>query len=153
MHLFLDAEGLIHCGGRIHHAPLSEFAKFPVLLPPKHMLTSLIIDSVHCQMFHAGTNTTLGLTAIRQQFWILTAKQRIKSLLHHCTICQKHSRKPYATPDPLPLPEIQTRDSIPFTIIGIDFTGALMFIRIAQKTKCTYACLPVPQVVQFILML
>ena len=74
-------------------------------------------------MFHAGTNTTL--TAIPQQFWIPTARQRIKSLLRRCTTCLKHSGKPYAIPDPPPLPEIRTRDTIPFTITGIDFTGAL----------------------------
>ena len=48
LRLFLDADGLIRCGGRIHNAPLSESAKFPILVPPKHMLTSLIIHSVHC---------------------------------------------------------------------------------------------------------
>ena len=47
LRLFLDEDGLIRCGGRIHNTPLSEYAKFPILLPPKHMLTSLIILNVH----------------------------------------------------------------------------------------------------------
>jgi len=66
LRLFVDAHHLLRCGGRIHNAPLSETAKFPLLLPPKHWLTSLIIRSVHVQLFHAGTNATL--TAIRQKF-------------------------------------------------------------------------------------
>ena len=123
LRLFLDANGIIRCGGRIHNAPLSDSAKFPILLPPKHPLTSLIIHSIHLQMFHAGTNTTL--TALRQQFWVPTARQRIKSLLRSCTVCQRHGGKPYPIPDPPPLPEIRMRESIPFTITGIDFTGAL----------------------------
>ena len=47
--LFLDADDLIRCGGRIHNAPLSKSAKFPILLPPKHMVTctSLIIYTVY----------------------------------------------------------------------------------------------------------
>ena len=102
------------------------------------MLTSLIIYSVHCQMFHAGTNTTL--TAIRQQFRIPTARLRIKSLLRHCTTCWRHGGKPYATPDPPPLPEIRTRDTIPFTITGIDFTGALYVCQDSTENK-VYICL------------
>ena len=89
-------------------------------------------------MFHAGTNTTL--TAIRQQFYIPTARQRIKSLLHHYTTCQRYGGKPYATPDPLPLPEIRARNSIPFTITGIDFTGALYFCQDSIENK-VYICL------------
>ena len=81
LRLFVDKEHLLRCGGRIHNAPLSETAKFPLLIPPKHWLTSLIIHSVHVQLFHAGTNATL--TAIRQRFWIPTARQRIKSQLCH----------------------------------------------------------------------
>ena len=138
LRLYLDSNGLIRCGGRIHNAPLSESAKFPILLPPKHALTSLIIYSVHIQMFHAGTNTTL--TAIRQQFWIPTARQRIKSLLRNCTICRRHGGKPYSTPDPPPLPEIRTRETVPFTVTGIDFTGALYVRQDYTETK-VYICL------------
>ena len=83
----------------------------------------MIIHSVHAQLFHAGTNATL--TAIRQGFWIPTARQRIKSQLRRCVICRKHSGKPYQIPDPPPLPQIRTCASIPFMITGTDFTGAL----------------------------
>ena len=89
-------------------------------------------------MFHAGTNTTL--TAIQQQFWIPTARQRIKSLLRRCTIYLKHGGKPYAISDPPPLSEIQTRDSIPFTITGIDFTGILYIHHESTESK-VYICL------------
>ena len=30
LRLFLDHDGLLRCGGRIHNAPLSELAKFPI---------------------------------------------------------------------------------------------------------------------------
>ena len=89
-------------------------------------------------MFHAGTNTTL--TAIQQQFRIPNARQRIKSLLRQCTTCWRHGGKPYATPDPPPLPEIRTRDTIPFTITGIDFTGAL-YVRQDSTENKVYICL------------
>ena len=115
------------------------------------MLMWLIIYSVHCQRFYVGTNATL--IAIQQQFWIPTAMQCIKSLVCHCTTCCRHGGKHCATPDPPPLPEIWICDSIPFTITGIDLTGALYVVRKAHKTKFIYACLLVPQLVQFILKL
>ena len=98
----------------------------------------MIIHSVHKQLFHAGTNATL--TAIRQRFWIPTARQRIKSQLRRCVICCKHSGKLYQTPDPPPLPQIRTCASIPFTITGIDFTGALYVWNNHTEEK-VYICL------------
>ena len=35
LRLFLDVDGYIRCGGRIHNAPLSELTRFPFLLPSK----------------------------------------------------------------------------------------------------------------------
>ena len=54
LRLYLDHTGLIHCGGRIHNAPLSESAKFPILLPSKDPFTSLLIWHTHKAQYHAG---------------------------------------------------------------------------------------------------
>ena len=77
-----------------HNASLYKTVKFPLLLPPKHILTSLIIHSVHLHLFQAGTNATL--TAIQQRFWIPTA-------------LGKFVRKAYSIPELSHLPEIHTR--------------------------------------------
>ena len=138
LRLFLDKNGYIRCGGRIHNAPISQLAKFPYLLPPKHPLTSLIVISIHVKLFHAGTNSTL--TAIRQTYWIPTARQYIKTLLRHCTVCRRHCGKPYAVPDPAPLPESRTCDVAPFTITGVDFTGAL-YVQHNSGEEKVYICL------------
>ena len=42
LRLFLDPDGFIRCGGRIHNAPLSELARFPYLLPKNCTFTELI---------------------------------------------------------------------------------------------------------------
>ena len=142
LHLFLDANHLLRSNDRIHSAPLSEVTKFPFLLPPKHQLTSLIIHSVHLQLFHAGTNATL--TAIRQKFWIPTARQQIKSQLHRCVISCKHSGKPYQKPDPPPLPQIQTCTSVPFMITGIDLLMLYTYVTTMLKKRSNFVCLRVP---------
>ena len=59
LHLYLNKEGIICCGGKIHNAPVSHTTKFPILLPRKHRLTELIVHDTHEKHFHAGTNSTV----------------------------------------------------------------------------------------------
>ena len=84
--LFLNSNGLLHCGGRIHNVPLDDLAKFPSLLPPRHPLSKLIIH-VHVKQLHSGVNTTV--TALRQTFWITSIHQHVRKQLKHCVTHQK----------------------------------------------------------------
>ena len=47
LRLYFDEKQLIRCNGRIHNAPVNDATKFPLLLPPKHHLTKLIIEATH----------------------------------------------------------------------------------------------------------
>ena len=138
LRLFLDNKGFLRCGGRIHNAPLTEDAKFPYLLPPKHRFTALIISSVHAKLYHAGVSSTL--TTIRQTYWIPTARRYIQTLLRCCTTCRKPCGKPYSAPDPAPLPKNRTQDLTPFTVTGVDFTGAL-YVHHNNEEQKVYICL------------
>ena len=138
LRLFIDDEGFIRCCGWIHNAPLCQTTRFPYLLPPTHTFTSMVIYSAHVKLFHSGTNSTL--TAIRQTFWIPKARQRIKSLLRTCTTCKRRSGKPYPVPDPPPLPKMRMRDVVPFTVTGVDFTGAL-YVQMNGAESKVYICL------------
>ena len=64
LHVFVDDKGLLHCGGRIHNALLSELARFPYLLP---QIPNSHTFHMHV-LSHAGVGSTL--TALRQSFWI-----------------------------------------------------------------------------------
>ena len=66
LRLFLDSRGFLHCGGRIHNASISELAKFPYLLSPKHQITKLLVYATHERLHHAGVSSTI--TAIRQLY-------------------------------------------------------------------------------------
>ena len=68
----------------------------------------------------------------------------MKSIIQKCTLCKKYSGKFYASPDPAPLPEIRVRDAPPFTITGVDFTGALYVQEHNQESKvyiCLFTCM------------
>ena len=123
LQLFLNNQQIICCGGRIHNAMIDKETKFPCLLPKKNPLTAFIVHYVHKAHHHAGVNATV--TAIRQKYWIPSAKRIVKSLLRSCVTCRRIVGRAYSRPDPPPLPSVRTRDARPFEVTGVDFTGAL----------------------------
>ena len=138
LRLFLDTKEYLRCGGRIHNAPLNETTRFPYLLPSKHPLSRLIILDIHVSLCHSGTGATL--TAVRQTYWIPSARQYIKSLLRKCVTCLKITGKPFPAPDPAPLPQSRMQDVHPFTYTGVDFTVAL-YVKDGSQEARVYLCL------------
>ena len=57
--LFIDEQGLWHCGGRLANAEIPYPTKHPVLLPRSHPLTSLIVCDAHNRVQHNGVKETL----------------------------------------------------------------------------------------------
>ena len=137
--LFLDSDGYIRCGGRIHYAPVAEWAKFPCLLPGRHHLTRLIIQDTHERLPHAGISATVN--QLRQKYWILSIRQNTKTVLCKCVTCRKVIGKLYAITDPPLLPMYRLQDSDPFTFTGLEFTGALYIRDHAGKETKAYICL------------
>ena len=111
LRLFLDSDGLLRCGGRIHNAPLDDSAKFPFLLPPRHPLSKLIIHDVHVKQLHSGVNATV--TALRQTFWITSIRQHVRKQLKHCVTCRKLEGAAYRAPDPAPPPKVRVQETLP----------------------------------------
>ena len=136
--LNLDSDNPVRCGGRIHKAPLDQCAKFPLLLPPKHSLTNLIIQDTHQKLHHGGT--AINMTAMRQVYWVPTIRQQIRSVLRKYVMCARVMGKSYRTPDLPPLPKCCVGSATPFAVTGIDFTGALYIKEHFGESKA-YICL------------
>ena len=64
--LFVDDKGLIRCRGRLSNAELPYSAKYPVLLPRSHPVTTLIIQRCHEAVGHNGVKETL--VQLRSQY-------------------------------------------------------------------------------------
>lgn len=139
LRLFLDKTGHIRCGGRIHNAPLSEETRFPYLLPRKHHITKLLIEDAHERQLHAGTNATV--TELRQRYWIPAMRQCVRTVLRKCVTCLKVNGRPYIAPDPPPLPRNRVTEAPPFTVTGVDFTGALYVKSQTGSETKAYICL------------
>ncbi|XP_052699402.1 uncharacterized protein LOC128176925 [Crassostrea angulata] len=137
--LFLDNEGFLRCGGRIHNAPLMDKTKFPYLLPTYHRLTHLIIVDTHNKHAHASLNSTI--TLLHEQYWIPRIRQRVKGILRGCISCRKVIGKSYQAPEPPPLPKDRLQMKPPFTVTGIDFAGPLYVKDKLGENSKAYICL------------
>ena len=137
--LFIDDAGDIRCGGRIHNASICEDAKFPYLLPQKHPFTRLVVLDAHERLLHSGLSSTI--TYLRQKCWIPAIRRCVQSVLRKCVVCMKVNGKSYPAPDTPPLPRIRVEDSHPFTVTGVDFTGALYVREKNGQEAKAYICL------------
>ena len=120
LHLFLDQSDYLRCGGRIHNAPVNTDTKFLYLSRMNHHLTKLLVHSIHKQHLHAGVNSTV--TALRQRYWVPSARQLVRRLLHKCVPCLKTTGKPYSSPESPPLLHARTQEGRPFEETSVDFT-------------------------------
>ncbi|XP_011690496.1 PREDICTED: uncharacterized protein LOC105451622 [Wasmannia auropunctata] len=117
---FLDADELIRVGGRLRNAPLSFNVKYPILLS-SHSLVTLIIRQAHLRSLHAGSQLTIA--TLRQEFWILRARNLVKSVIHQCVEC---TRERAAIPSQLMgnLPKVRVSPSTrAFLHCGVDYAG------------------------------
>jgi len=139
--LFIDEKGVVRCYGRINNLDLSSDSKTPILLPPRHEFTDLLIRQAHGQVFHDGIRETLNL--IREKYWIVHGRESVKRVLRTCVICKKYEGKPFPTPTTSQLPTDRVGDHPPFAVTGVDFAGPLYanLTKTSTSPEKVYVCL------------
>uniref|UniRef100_A0A182WG73 DUF5641 domain-containing protein n=1 Tax=Anopheles minimus TaxID=112268 RepID=A0A182WG73_9DIPT len=78
-------DDLLHVGGRLRHADVSESRKHPLILPAGHPLTLLIAKHYHHSLLHAGPQ--LLISSMREKFWPLRARNLARRVIHSCISC------------------------------------------------------------------
>ena len=114
---FLNDDNIIHCEGRISNSSVPDEAKQPILLPPKHESTKLIIRESHELVHHDGIRETLN--CIRGRYWVLRGKESVKGVIRHCVTCKRFEAKPFASTKAPVLPSSRLSEEPPFTNTGI----------------------------------
>lgn len=109
--LQLDQNRILRCHGRMIRENLPESSIFPKLLPKNHAFTSLLINSFHEKLMHAGVSHTLS--AIRREFWIPQGRTTVRSVLLNCRRCRRHQGGPYKMPKMAPYPPSRIEESSP----------------------------------------
>ncbi len=96
---YLDEGGLLRGRGRLSQAKeLPRDAREPIILPPAHRVTKLLVQHVHAkQLLHAG-GVSYTLNRLRARFWLPRGRQLVFSVVSTCVACKKRLCKPLAQP-------------------------------------------------------
>ena len=124
---------VLRCAGRMEKSELYYNSKYPILLPPNHYYVQLLIIHTHNQLFHCGVASVIN--KIHEHFWIPKLQQQVKILLRKCVICKRYQGKPYKISISPPLPKIRIIEAPPFSVTGIDYTGALLVKENREERK------------------
>ncbi|XP_054863943.1 uncharacterized protein LOC129348185 [Amphiprion ocellaris] len=118
---FTDSSGLLRVGGRTSLADLPYDEKYPLILPKKHHVSTLLVRHYHQAVAHQGRHLTEG--ALRSAgVWIIGARKLVSSVIHQCVTCRKLKGRP-ADQKMADLPEDRLVMEPPFTRVGLDVFG------------------------------
>ena len=67
------------------------------------------------------------MAAIRDKWWILRLRSKVKKLINECNICKIFSTKPYGPTRTAEMPSFRSEIARPFETTGVDFTGSLTY--------------------------
>ena len=88
-------------------------------------------------LYETADSTNLGvriiLTELREEFWILRARQAIKQVLHSCLPCRIAKGLPGGEIE-APLPTDRVTLLRPFAVTGIDYAGSL-FVKVENTLE------------------
>ncbi|XP_063389047.1 uncharacterized protein LOC134674826 [Cydia fagiglandana] len=118
---FVDERGMLRVGGRLSKGDLSFDVKHPLLLPRDHRLTTLIIEDYHHRFMHPGLQTLQNLVA--QEFWVLSARRAINSVISSCMKCFRARPKVASPPIMGNLPSFRINQIKPFSSAAVDYAG------------------------------
>ena len=138
-------EGLLRVGGRLKHSLLQYDEKHPLILPSEGHFAELVIRDCHAKVLHGGAQLTLN--TLRQNYWILKGRQKVKSVIQKCTVCIRYrASQQYQLMGNLPADRV--RPGRPFSQSGVEYAGPYLIRashgrgRIAFKGYiCIFVCL------------
>ncbi|GBM47270.1 hypothetical protein AVEN_61376-1 [Araneus ventricosus] len=119
---------------------LTKSQKHPILLPKTDHVVNLIITDYHLKLLHAGPQ--LIQAALREKFWILSARDAVRRVVRKCIPCFRNRPK-LAEQIMGELPKSRVCPSSVFHRTGLDFAGPFLIRsskgRGSRNTKC-YIC-------------
>ena len=120
----LIEDGLIRVGSRLNKSQLPYEQVNPVLLPKHHHVSSLIMESAHVKVKHAGRERTLCES--RAKYWIIGGRQVAKNVTKNCVVCRRVRQPPHSTlMGNLPQDRVKVH-APPFTVTGVDLFGPFL---------------------------
>ena len=119
--------------------------KFPIILPRGHHVTKLIVKYYH-EMANHSAGTNFVLSQLSQRFWIMSAREEIRSWERECNECKTRKKK-LGNQVMAPLPQCRLRFTFrPFDQCSVDYAGPFITIQGRGKARqkrylCLFTCL------------
>jgi hypothetical protein len=79
----IDESGILHVGGRLSRADLSDKERHPVILPGSHHITALLVKLCHQQTKHQDRHFTCGRIHTAG-YWTIGEKHLVNRVIHEC---------------------------------------------------------------------
>ncbi|XP_055633418.1 uncharacterized protein LOC129773793 [Toxorhynchites rutilus septentrionalis] len=121
----LDENGVMRQTGRIGAAKQASYnLRYPVILPKRSEITSLVVDLFHRKYKHANSETVVN--DIRQQFEIPSLRTLVRRCSRDCWFCKLRQARPHIPPmGPLHASRLEAF-SRPFSFSGLDYFGPVL---------------------------
>ncbi|XP_018368835.1 PREDICTED: uncharacterized protein LOC108764926 [Trachymyrmex cornetzi] len=119
---FLDKQGILRVGGRLHHTPWEFERKHPIILPDRNRFSRLLFVREHQRLLHAGQQ--LLLASIREKYWPLRGRDLARRTCRECVRCFR-AQPPAMHQIMGSLPRDRVNPDRAFAIVGIDFAGPI----------------------------
>ena len=136
--------GLLMVVGRLVPAPVDENMKHPAILPYKHHVTDLHVQSYQQDVGHMGQESVLSCP--RNKFWVIKGRSAVRRTIRACKECSRRNARPgEQLMANLPRKRI-TPNKPPFTNVGVDFFGPFEVKQGRSRVKrygCLFTCLVV----------
>ena len=101
--------------------------KHPWILPYQGQFSKLLVEHYHKSMLHGGVRLTLS--TLRQEFWVVKARNLVRSCVHKCNICRRYgSNLAIQKMGILPASRVIMPDK-PFRFSGVDYAGPFSILR------------------------
>ena len=122
----LDDQKILRVSGRLSYSEISREQKHPIILPKEHVFTRMLAWDAHISNLHFGLDQWFFF--LRQSYYILGARQLLRSLLRYCVKCKRlTSRFHHPMMSDLPSARLTLSSQCPpFTHVGTDLTGAIL---------------------------
>ncbi|XP_015121268.1 uncharacterized protein LOC107044035 [Diachasma alloeum] len=138
MIVFKDEMGLLRLKTPVTYREDSLGFRCPIVLDQHHPLVKKLIHVYHLTLHHGSIDVVMN--KLREQFWILSSRRVVQSVVRKCVICRRFTAK-RLEPNPIPLPENRVRDAAAFEVTGVDLAGPLFLTEELVKSLSTDAFL------------
>ena len=127
--------GVMRMDGRLQNTTMDLDLKHPMILPPDHPVTTLIVQMYHEKEGHCGTSHILN--CLRKRFWIIHGRAVVRKVLHACFKCRFWNVGPL-NQRMANLPDARvSAGNPPFTATGVDLMGPVK-IKYGRSTVKRY---------------